>query len=1133
MTRGAVDVKPNSSELSYLLYYATTRRTKVQKVGAFLEKKTASDVWRARIGNVQVTLQIFAALIEKAPRDLPLYAPYVLKILNLILRSDDITMIESSIPTFEAFCEHHDGASLSADQEYLRQYMETVKLYASFASMRSASSNIAPSTPVAMRWRIAGLQAIKAVTSSEPLASVAGRQLDIIIPALLKNLWTNTPHYLDTLLKRAQAEERTDEEKAIRRRMSNSTVDTANDPNTLALSATTADADKLAEEDIGVLALQCLKQIFVVNTRVQIREATIATIQFIEHRVMDKSATTNQSTEEQKEWCTSILRALARWAPVQDRYAILVTAMETLVNSPLTENNIAHQLLLSTMVGSLLRSDINLIGLSVMDVLLGLVMRILRILQLDGNLHQVEILRDLDDQSKQKSPSTSTNGVGVSELYTSASKQRQALLSQLQQCVADLATHVYYADQISDMIAAILLRLKPSPMSSIGNAAAAIEDPETTNEVLLSSANLSEDPRTDGFFSFATAKLVALSAIKKILLVATKKGKISAGATLVRNRVGLRVWEGTQWLLRDGDGKVRKAYVDALLVWLDREMVRSDLKVLDDRPIQQSSNKSLTRNGGDDSAVNLARRAASSASHREKTPKPSKTSFVQLLHLAVYENAHQYIESKSDVLLLHLLLVNLVDKLGVNAVKSGLPMIFRLQEDIQEVETLDKVRMGSLCHGYFWAVSEKLGFESSGVGRNIYNEINRRRNKGFWIEEVRLPPVPLDMIGTPGSIAPQQDLPMREIESESLTPFDDRTTMVQLISAGYSSSILSLTSSPPTSPGRSFSHPILSNVSSEVSSSEHELPITVKEQMLSDWSKESVIAGAQDHSKTVSLNGSRTTGTTPLRNFLAVNSNLNPGGRDTGSQSPPKSRSQLRSRPPSQVHGNGGGINALHQLRKGSIQEGSIALASDSDQAAVARVDHLKRVLSGQAPPTRGLGATQSNSSSDSMVSYDGTELSFDNRGTAGPPSTSRGLNDAIGGSTARDRVPSPGDHLRPLNSNPVQPVSEAAVPEIDEEEADRPDFIPPVPPLPTTMHLPGSFPTNGTPVERPATAASAQRHGAGLTAARTLESRTGQSWQNGLRKAEAEPAVDLLALLQAIDTSAPPTMGFMSKPPY
>ena len=46
------DVKPNSSELSYLLYYATTRRSKAPKVGSFLEKKTASDVARGKTGFV-------------------------------------------------------------------------------------------------------------------------------------------------------------------------------------------------------------------------------------------------------------------------------------------------------------------------------------------------------------------------------------------------------------------------------------------------------------------------------------------------------------------------------------------------------------------------------------------------------------------------------------------------------------------------------------------------------------------------------------------------------------------------------------------------------------------------------------------------------------------------------------------------------------------------------------------------------------------------------------------------------------------------------------------------------------------------------------------------------------------------
>ncbi|KAI5283101.1 plasma membrane localization protein, partial [Ascosphaera aggregata] len=48
--KGALDVRPNASELSYLLYYASTRRSKVQKVGVFLEKRTARDVWRGKTG---------------------------------------------------------------------------------------------------------------------------------------------------------------------------------------------------------------------------------------------------------------------------------------------------------------------------------------------------------------------------------------------------------------------------------------------------------------------------------------------------------------------------------------------------------------------------------------------------------------------------------------------------------------------------------------------------------------------------------------------------------------------------------------------------------------------------------------------------------------------------------------------------------------------------------------------------------------------------------------------------------------------------------------------------------------------------------------------------------------------------
>lgn len=48
--KGVQEVKPNASELSYLLYYVSMRRTKLSKVAAFLEKRTARDVWRGKVG---------------------------------------------------------------------------------------------------------------------------------------------------------------------------------------------------------------------------------------------------------------------------------------------------------------------------------------------------------------------------------------------------------------------------------------------------------------------------------------------------------------------------------------------------------------------------------------------------------------------------------------------------------------------------------------------------------------------------------------------------------------------------------------------------------------------------------------------------------------------------------------------------------------------------------------------------------------------------------------------------------------------------------------------------------------------------------------------------------------------------
>ncbi|KAI9852022.1 MAG: plasma membrane localization protein [Vezdaea acicularis] len=1064
LQKSAVDVKPNSSELNYLLYYVGTRRSKLQKVADFLEKRISHDVAKGRLGNVQVTLQILKALIEKSPRDLPLFAPSLLNILGTILRKQDLTMVEESIQTFEPFCQYHDGASLAANQDYLRKYEEIVKRYASCA-LRAPTPNKGQklTAPILLRWRKVGLLAIKSVASSEALSSDEGRQLGVILPVILANLYSNSTDHLIRLHQRAHSREQSDTEKsATRRKMSISTVRTNTEQKDAEIvSRTTADADKLAEEDISLLALQSLKQIFISRSRGQIRTATAIVLRFIEAKASESTIDENEKQAQEKDgtWGMQLLETIARWAPVQDRFVILISAMEVLVKCPLREEKMNKQLVLANLINRLLSSNVNLIGLSVMDVLLGLINHVLRLLNINdaGTAARTDFgIGTLEaGSSRATSVRNSTAESAEPEATTSMepSKSRQDLLERLQSCIGNLATHIYYSDQVSDMIEAILLRLKPSPMSSVGSTALAIDDPEATAQAISDSANFQEDPNAHDFFSFANARVIALNAIKRILNVANARKQGSTTAGMGRNKVGVQIWDGTQWLLRDVEGAVRQAYVDALLTWLRREVVKGDSRALDNKPsLPKQNGKSQ---GGDQVPV---KRPASNRLNKERQSRFGKSTFLQLLHLAIYENAIQYSESESDILLLFLLLTNLIEKLGINAVKSSLPMIVRLQEDIQVLESpTSKVYVGSLVHGYFWALSEKFDFESSAVGAEIQAEISRRKSRGLWVARIRLPPVPVEQIIMSDSA---EKLNSQVFETESLRPFDSRAAMVECIAAAYAISLASPPASPANSPGRVFTMPLFgspptSNPTPQISP-EHQMPAKIKEEMLSDWSKESLIASVEkDSAKTASLNGSRT-GTNPSGTHRAVLLGLNGYGTgpSSGTHTP---RSYRNSRPPSQNYGLGGGDFAgpHPRLRKGSGTDRSPTPLSSSSRDSMVRVDELKRVLSGRALIRT--SQEQPDESSESMVSGGFS----DDQSFGGHDMVDFGLADgAYASRRSRSRERTDTDNT--VREGSMTPRAGSYNPHaLNESDELAEEHVPPVPPIPSSLNLPGGFPSS------------------------------------------------------------------------
>lgn len=1042
---------------------------------------------------MQVTLQILTALIEKLPRDLPLYAQSVLTILNIVIHSNEISMVEESIPTFEVFCSHQDTATLAADQDYINQYRDVVRRYASFASSDTSLFTKTPLTPpMVLRWRTVGLQAIKSVVSSEALSTDGNKQLNVVIPVVLQNLYANGDPVLSPLQQKAQTVEKQEREQARRRRMSIATVQTVDtvDGNPTSASGSAADADKAAEIEARVLALRCLERIFTAGSnRGQIRLATALVLNFIVSRRPPRGNESKESVgrSNRGNWATNLLEVITNWTPVQDRFIILITVMETLVDRPLTDGHLDPELTLASMMEWLLSSPINLIGLSVMDVLLALLRYSLLLLHLGGRTQKlvpplrtspfIQALPQVDEEPSRDGKQRSDTPDSVS------APMRQELLDLLQGCIGNLATHIYYGDQVSDMIKAIVSRLKPSkaPTSSSGEPAA---EAESAN----GKAEQTQDSSSDTLFSFPEARVVALKSIKDILVVANLHNSATGGGPDSRNRVPIHVWESTQWLLRDADKDVRHAFVDAFLYWLQFETNESDLRA----PVEPLRiTKGAARRDAFEPSDKLAKRVVSKAVQADK-PGVESSRFLQLLHFVIYDNASDPTATASDFSLLHLLLVSLVENMGVNATRYGLPVIMSLQsfylDPTNSVTPLMALRIGSLVHGYLCAVAEKFELEGTRVGNEIINEITRRRREGIWLDNIQLPPRPMTHFYPASEYSSDQD-DLPPANKSYYIPFKSLKELVSQIEMIYNTSILTPSASPAGSPGRAFS---LSPIGQAYDTPPHarvpagsQLPSYIKDQMLSVWSRDACLAAMEDEkAMSSSISGSRA-GTGAVRNHFSANVYKNGNGSPTATDSSIFNRRYQQSeRPISAAHRPASGYgDGGRKSRRQSVPDVSQS-ATGSSRDSTLRVNELRRVLSvinntsvRHPSPLRNRPRRGSDvSSTDTMAT--------DNFSNSDAGATAAGVvlervqpanleQDTFTIDSERGNEGVSGVHQNG-NDNEFQTHSESD--------------IPPVPPLPSSLVIPGGFPADSvsgsnnpspshspSPMDRPATAPSAR----------------------------------------------------------
>lgn len=412
----SVDKKPNPLELSYLLYYASTRRVKLEKVIDFLAHKTKSDAGRNRSGNLQVTLSIIAALIDKCSNNLNVFALQVCKIMLAILNTQELPLIRLLVQTYGVLCSKLDGGLFSGDKDFVDLFcqLSTGLISQGVSKLNQPSLNV-------LEWKRISLATCRHLFKCIGYNThVSKSLLSLCVPLLTEQVHSSSSH--DDLLKRLHAN--LNVENDADRRLSKSV--TGRSMSKMYRVKSNADTDSLSEDDLNVEALSALRTLFNTTLSSQISDAT--------KEVVENNLKLYPNEEE---WGTTFLEMCASWIPVQLRFITLLTLLKSITvtsekvsrstDAAHLKSHFARMVHFAKNILGLVSSDFNMIGLSITDVTQ-------RLLSLQTFLH----LMAADNLPADKV-------AYLSSIYS--------------ECICNLSSHIYYFDQVLDSIEAILVHM--------------------------------------------------------------------------------------------------------------------------------------------------------------------------------------------------------------------------------------------------------------------------------------------------------------------------------------------------------------------------------------------------------------------------------------------------------------------------------------------------------------------------------------------------------------------------------------------------------------------------------------------------------------------------------------------------
>ncbi|GBB96693.1 hypothetical protein RclHR1_02810011 [Rhizophagus clarus] len=600
------ETRPKSSELSYLLFYAKSKPAKLTKCGVYLEKRVITDVRKRRKQDTEISLQIIKSLLEECKKDLNLFSKNVVKIIASSLSTNDIDLVARAASVFIVFCADNDGSTIGVDTEFTTDYESLVKKFANYASYKCGVDQ-----SLERRYRSIGLYVLQGIVTSNALhATDAIIQLQYIVPAILQNLTDD----LETLQKIDS------EPVGEKYSMSQSRRFSVN--NTI-----------ISIEDNTHLAYDCLKQLFIVsNTDSDLQYCLKPVFKFLE--------------DNDIWWPNSfaISLTLVILSSIQRQYRyILVSEIIRRLDSLSDISSLSKKITYIEMLISILTSDLTIIGLSVLEVLDCLLSHLLTSLKSgDINFEQISI---------------NFNSKGSNIMTEKTQDLETMIVQRLITCIGGLATHIYYAKQISDIVEHIVKHL-----------------------------NLQADPeiKQDNNGSLITEG-IPINILRKTLLrclsivIQTNKKAEKKSSEISICKVPVEIFHDTIGLCMDEDLDVRIMYAQILSTFLDNVDSSKESKETDLVQITYFNQPAIH--------------------------------FLNSLHLSLYQYALLENSKPADNVALLCILHSLLLRFRVDQIIRGIPVVFKLQSEAKDEKLNNFSRQRALVSVitlYFYNIAQVL-----------------------------------------------------------------------------------------------------------------------------------------------------------------------------------------------------------------------------------------------------------------------------------------------------------------------------------------------------------------------------------------------------------------------------------------